>query len=469
MNERLNDALNEISDRHIAEAAAVPRKKHLWWMGAAAAVLAAAILIFVLSGPMTIQAKALALPGDARISQRPDIDDFPNRDAWKTATNIWEAERKARSTAKQSALSALTPFFTKGSAVFLASDNAENRLWSPVNAYIGLAMAAELAEGESRQQILELFGAADTAAVRNQVSAVWESVFEDGKHERCILANSLWLEEGLSYNQDALDTLAYHYYASVYTGDLGSSQINRAIGAWLNNNTGGLLKNAADGISLDQGTLLALYSTLYFQAKWSDEFSSKNNTEDVFHAPGSDKQVTYMNKKLNEMYYYWGDDFSAVSLGLKNGSAMWFILPDEGLSVSDVLESGNYMKMVLDETWENKKYMKVNLSIPKFDVTGTQNLRSGLEQLGVTDIFSPSSADLSAVSADVPLYFTAANQSVRVQIDEEGVKAAAYIELPAAMSPPPPDEIIDFILDRPFLFMITSSNVPLFAGAVNTP
>ena len=36
-------------------------------------------------------------------------------------------------------------------------------------------------------------------------------------------------------------------------------------------------------------------------------------------------------------------------------------------------------------------------------------------------------------------------------------------------SPAPPDEIIDFVLDRPFLFFVTNSNIPLFAGAVNQP
>ena len=60
-------------------------------------------------------------------------------------------------------------------------------------------------------------------------------------------------------------------------------------------------------------------------------------------------------------------------------------------------------------------------------------------------------------------------QRVRVQIDEEGVKAAAYIEFVGVGSAEPPDEIVDFVVDRPFLFAITRSSVPLFMGAVNQP
>jgi serine protease inhibitor len=125
--------------------------------------------------------------------------------------------------------------------------------------------------------------------------------------------------------------------------------------------------------------------------------------------------------------------------------------------------------MILPGIWENSKYMKVNLSVPKFDVSGQQNLAGGLQKLGITEVFSPDNADFSGITADVPVFLTAANQAVRVQIDEQGVKAAAYIELPGATSPAPPEEIIDFVLDRPFLFVITRNDIPLFAGAVNEP
>ena len=45
--------------------------------------------------------------------------------------------------------------------------------------------------------------------------------------------------------------------------------------------------------------------------------------------------------------------------------------------------------------------------------------------------------------------------------------AATYIELPGCGSAMPPEEIIDFVLDRPFLFVITKGNLPLFTGVVN--
>ena len=148
---------------------------------------------------------------------------------------------------------------------------------------------------------------------------------------------------------------------------------------------------------------------------------------------------------------------------------MWFILPDEGMSTGDVLNDGSYMEMLLSNKWENSKYMKVNLSVPKFDVSSTMDLSDGLKAMGMTHVFDKSEAEFTSPIWDLPVWLTGANQSVRVQIDEEGVKAATYIELPGAGSAEPPEEIIDFVLDRPFLFAITNGNIPLFVGCVNNP
>ena len=467
------EVLDKIDDKYITEAEKAPKKmkKRPYWIGAVAAVLAVVICISSFFNTPIITANAIALPGDARIVEHPDLDDYKDRESYVVDVETWKAETEHRRTIRENAAVSLSPFFTEASAEFLASQNNENTLWSPVNAYIGLAMLAEITDGDSRKEILDLFGIEDIESLRSQVSAVWESVYEDDGNEICTLANSLWLEDGLNYNQDTMNNLAYHYYASVYQTDLGGDSANKEIGNWLNKNTGGMLKDRTDKINLTPDTILALYSTLYYQAKWSDEFNCKNNTNDIFHGVNGDTDVTYMNKKLCQMNYYWHDDYSAVALSLKNGSTMWFILPDEGKTTADVLSGGAYGKMISsgdgEEGWQNKKYMKVNLSVPKFDVSSTVNLKDGLGRMGVTKVFDMESSDFTAITADSPVYVSAVNQSARVEIDEKGVKAAAYIEIPLAGSPMPPEEIIDFVLNRPFVFVISKGNLPLFTGVVN--
>ena len=449
--EKILTALKEIGDKRIKKAEKPPKKKKRAYLKiAVATALVIAIGANIMFAPMRITAYAVAVASEPRMMERPDLDDYKDREKWKSDYEMWDAERNLRNETVIQAKSILNLFFTDGNIQFLQTESNENKLWSPVNAYIGLAMATELTEGETRRQILELFGTEDTEILRKQVSAIWESVYQDNSNEVCVLANSLWLENGLQYNQEAMDDIAYHYYASVYQGDLGSSNTNKDIAAWINNNTGKFLQDSTKSIELSPETIMALYSTLYFQAKWSDEFSKSNNTEGVFHMQDGDTQAVYMNKKLKQMNYYWGENFSAVHLSLKNGSRMWFILPDEGMTVNDVLNDGSYMGMLLSNEWEDCKYMKVNLSVPKFDVASTMDLSEGLKIMGVPNVFSENVAEFTKLTTDSPIYLTGANQSVRVQIDEEGVKAATYIELPGAGSTAPPEEIIDFVLNRPF-------------------
>lgn len=467
------EVLDKIDDRHIKEAEKAPKKlkKKSFWIGAVAAVLAVVVGMSSFFDTAIITANAIAIPEDARIMEHPDLDDYENRESYMTDVEIWKNETEHRRTTRENAVISLSPFFTKASAEFLSSQSNENTLWSPINAYIGLAMLAEITDGDSRKEILDLFGVSDIETLRSQVSAVWESVYEDDGNEISTLANSLWLKDGLNYNQDTMNNLAYHYYASVYQCDLGSDSANKAIGKWLNKNTGGMLKDSTDKINLSPDTVLALYSTLFFQAKWGDEFDSQNNTDDVFHGVNGDTNVTYMNKKLCQMNYYWHDDFSAVGISLKNGSTMWFILPDKGKTTADVLKSGVYGEMIssgsTEEGWETKKYMKVNLSVPKFDVSSSVNLKDGLNKMGVTKVFDIENSDFTAITSDTPVYISAVNQSARVEIDEKGVKAASYIEIPGAGAEMPPEEIIDFVLDRPFVFVISKGNLPLFTGVVN--
>lgn len=459
-------ALEEISDKHILEAENPPKKK--FFIKAAAAAVVIMIGINILNGPALIMANVVAEAAEPRIVESPDVKDYDDIHEWSDAFDVWQAEMDAKSEMVIEAMSGLQTFFREGNSQFLQTEGNENRIWSPVNAYIGLAMMTEITGQETQQQVLDVLSVKDTDELRKKVSAVWESVYHDNSKEISVLSNSLWLEKGVQYNQEAMDALAYHYYASVYQTDLGSNQANRDISAWINNNTGKFLEDSAKNITLEPDTILALYSTLYFQSKWVDEFNNYTS-EHTFYMPEGETQAVYMSEELGHMNYYWGDNFSAVNKSLKNGSRMWFILPDEGMTIDDVLNNGTYMEMLLSNEWEDYKSMKVNLMVPMFDISSTMDLSDGLKNMGMTDVFYQELGVYTKLTSDTPIWFTGVNQSVRVEIDTEGVKAASYIEIAGAGSAAPPDEIIDLVLNRPFIFVITKDNVPLFAGCVNDP
>ena len=89
----------------------------------------------------------------------------------------------------------------------------------------------------------------------------------------------------------------------------------------------------------------------------------------------------------------------------------------------------------------------------------------------ITDCFDAKAANFSPLlDSGLGCWLDRVNHGARVKIDEEGVTAAAYTEMLLAGAAMPPKDEIDFILDRPFIFVITGSDgLPLFIGTVNNP
>lgn len=461
--EKLSEALNGISDKHLAEAAQM-KKRRPYWLGAAAAALAAVILAVTLLSP-TVQAEGLlASP------TYPEMADYPesllgmvDEDAY----DAWRQSRKQQYDQPIGYADSLQDYFAR-SIPTLLSGKDENAVCSPVNIYMALAMLAECTGGDSRQQILDLLGAESIDSLRTQAGHVWNAHYCDDGASTSLLANSLWLHEDYTYHNSTVQTLADSYYASVYRGELGTGAMNKALQDWLNDNTGGLLKEQASRMELPKETVLALASTVYYRAKWTDEFSQSKTEKDVFHAPAGDVPCDFMRRTMSYGPYYYGEDFGAVKLDLEDGGQMWLILPDEGYSPQDILESGHAISTVLDPGAGDAATVRVHLSLPKFDVAASRELSEGLKALGVTHVFG--SADFSPILPEQEAYVDQVSHAARVKIDEEGVEAAAYTVFAACGAAQPPEEEIDFVLDRPFLFVITSRDgLPLFAGVVNNP
>ena len=386
-------------------------------------------------------------------------------DAWRNSVQAQRRQAKRQT-------GGMTDYYAKTMAQFLSGEAGENRVYSPLNVYLALAMLAETAEGDSRRQILDLLDVSDLTALREKCSGLWNGVYLNDGAVTSVLANSLWLAEGdrWQYDMDKVNALAEHYYASTFEGEMGSAAYDKALQDWINAQTANLLKEQASGLALDPDTVLALASTICFRAKWQDEFWTKHNREGVFHTANGDVPATYMTQSPMT-YAYFGDRFTAVSKDLDDGGyEMTFFLPDEGVTVDDLIADRQVLALMQgDESAVGSKFIKVNMSIPKFDVVSDQDLISGLKKLGVTDVFDAAKGNFGGILTEQtdPVWVNKVQHAARVAIDEEGVTAAAYIVMQLCGSAMPQEDEIDFTLDRPFLFAITGpENTILFTGVV---
>ena len=476
MNDKLNDALDHINDRHIAEAAAPKKRRSAVWPIAIAAVLVLTLVVGSLIHPLAPSPND-KLPGihDGLLLAAPvypALSHYPI-DYDEEAQNAWWNDQRALHNQPEGYADNLKPYFAAITGNLLADAKGNNAACSPVNIYMALAMLAESTDNTSRQQILDLLGADSIEDLRTQADQVWRAHYNDDGLTTSILANSLWLEEGYPYNNDTVELLADKYYASVFQGDLGSEEVNQALRDWINAQTGGLLQEQTKDLALDVQTVLALASTLNYRVQWQENFQEKLNTEALFHGANGDTTETFMHQSLLYTPYYWGDNFGAVSLNLEDNGQMWLILPDEGVTPEELLASGEAMAFLQQDLYEyeNQKSLMVHLSVPKFDISSDMELSAQLKALGITDVFLAGTADFSPIIPENDGgYVSQVKHAARVAIDEEGVTAAAFTMIVRCGAGMPPNDEMDFILDRPFLFVIESqSGLPLFAGVVNQP
>lgn len=362
-------------------------------------------------------------------------------------------------------------YYSSVTETFLSNANGENAIISPVNIYLALSMLAETTDGNSRQQILNLLGAESIGQVRLCANGLWGGCFSNTLYNRALLGNSIWLSNKKSYNLNTLQTLADNYYASTYIGAMGSDSYNEMLREWINSNTGGLLQDEVSDVKLSYDAAFALVSTVYYDVQWEDDFYSKLNTEGIFtSANGNEQQAEFMNTTFYSRYYD-GGNFIASYKGICGNNRMWFILPDEGTTAEQLIQSGALSEFLYGGGKDNLERCECKLSLPKFDVTVQNDLIDGLSSLGITDIFDSDVADFSAIGDEKGRYVDKIDNAVRVMVDEKGVSATSYVLVEAVDGAADEEQIvvIDMKLDRPFIFAIENSKgLILFCGIVNT-
>ena len=450
-------------------------------MKRALALLLAALSVFSLTactqqGAANTGRYQLAAAQYPQMAQYPDESKFTklngdfDSEGFSEVYDAWRADRSKQLDQSEGYTDALDGYLRTVIPQLLTDGTGENKACSPINIYMALAMLAEITDGESRAQLLALLGSEDLDALRAEAAAVWNANYCADGAVTSILASSLWLSDRISFRQDAMDALAKYYYASSYRGEMGSAAFDKALQDWINQQTGGLLKEQASGLTMDKETILALATTIYFRAKWDGEFSEERTSPDTFHALSGDVTCDFMHQGGTNTYY-WSDRFSAVAKRLENSGAMWFLLPDEGVTPEELLADEATLDFLLSggESAESK-YLIVNLSVPKFDIASDLDLTDSLKSMGIADVFDPTVSNFSPMTDDTAAYLSQAKHAARVAIDEEGVTAAAYTVMMMCGAGAPPEEEVDFTLDRPFIFAITGMDgLPLFVGVVHQP
>ena len=407
--------------------------------------------------------------------QTPDFPQqapYPKDDGVSYDANAWSSWSQQFSDRREAALAydgKLDHYLqTILPALLTPQQDNVNAVCSPVNVWFALAMATEAAAGDTQKELLDLLGVSSVEELRAIAVKLWAANYSDDGATTCRLGSSLWMNRDIRFKEATLQTLAKEYYAASFSGSMVDPAFSRAFKDWLDEMTGGLLKDNIEQLeNFKPDTVLAIATTVYFSAKWDNQFSESRTFKETFHGTKKDADVDFMHNSITASYYS-EDRFGAVQLPFTQAGSMWLILPDKGTTPEDLIHSGEALSF-LGKSFEERqsKSLSIDLAVPKFDLTASQDLKETLLSLGIERMFT-GAADFSNLTDDCDVHVSTATHDARVKIDEEGCEAAAFTVLMLEKSAMMPGERMEFRLDRPFIFVVTGlDELPLFMGLVN--
>lgn len=330
----------------------------------------------------------------------------------------------------------------------------ENRVISPVSLTAALAMAAEGAREETLQEILDALDAQNLDALRK---AMPESIQS---------ANALFSRPELELEEAYLETLKNDYSAQRFPID---AQVVEKVNDWVRENTNGLIDSLLSEAP-DPQTALLLINAVALDAKWAYPFMAEATQEADFHTASGDVKVQMM-QQTQTFDYLERDGMQMVCLPYEDGKLeMWVILPSESGDLAQALEA--LEAQGLSALTQDAQPYEVTLSLPKMDLSDENGLRQSLIALGIERAFSPDAAQFEGICAREKLYIDEILQKARIQVDEEGTRAAAATVVIARTTSIMPDvQRVEMRVDRPFAFAIVEpdSGAVCFAGAVENP
>ncbi|MDE6726908.1 MAG: serpin family protein [Oscillospiraceae bacterium] len=336
-------------------------------------------------------------------------------------------------------------------------EDNKQAMFSPLSLNMCLGMLEAGAAGSSKTALDAYLGNTDYAAfVANYLEhtkgfnrevdnaySKYKDVFE--------IANSFWASKQRPFSEDYKKHIAESFGAEIENVDFSASEKAAAkINGWVNEKTHEMIPSVVSADQLGDDTAAVLVNTVYFESAWSDDWYVPAEKETFTNADGSTNDIELMRNGGDS--YFENDSAAAFSCYYKNGMQFVGILPKkEGDFTLESLDIGSLLKT------ESRDY-DVSARMPKLNFESSFPLTEALQAAGLSDLFDPDKADLTSMqgSSEQQFYVSEVIQKTKLELDEEGTRAAAATAIITndAAAMPVEREIKEVFLNRPFAFLI---------------
>ena len=337
-----------------------------------------------------------------------------------------------------------------------------SRVVSPLSVTYLMSMLANGADGETQQQILATLGWAGEGIqqpslqdINDYSRMLIEKTARLDKAVTVEIANYVAVNKEFKLNSKFQKSVERDYKAGVESLNFTSPSTLKRINDWCNDRTHGMIPSIIN--DLDPDAVSYLMNAIYFNGTWKDKFSKEETKQEMFRGYTRDIQYVDMMHRHGEYFYADGDGYSAVSIPYGNGAfRMTVILPSEGSFLRDVMASMDGGKFqALQRSMEK---CNVDLKIPRFTTEVDLPLNDIISALGAPLIFSPQ-ADFSQFARG-DFYVSKMFQKAKIEVSEEGTKAAAVTAAIMMMSAVRPEKKrnVVFHADSPFAYIISENS-----------
>lgn len=370
---------------------------------------------------------------------------------------------------------AVSPAFIRSTGSFSVSlfqhsyQGGANTLVSPISACLALGMTANGASGSTRAAFEAVLGKYGLTV--DKLNEAYKAYADDLTQKRgstiLSLSNSIWFDTGFRANKNFLQENADYYGAGAKSLSFNDENSVNIINDWVKSSTGGKISKAIDHFGAS--AVMELIDALYMKAKWETPFDTEQAPpKNAFYLEnGGTVSADYMN--LNDTVEFMrGTEESAVALPYDDKRlALLCILPDEGVSLSDCVQTMS--ENTIPDLLNGAQPEELNVVLPKFTASSGDDLDSALKGMGLANAFSSENADFSMMGEQKDrLYLSAVRQKTVLQVDEHGTQGGSFVNPEISKQSVLMQRIV---FNRPFVFAVVDlkTDLPVFLGALQSP
>uniref|UniRef100_A0A0E9Y268 Serine protease inhibitor n=1 Tax=Amblyomma americanum TaxID=6943 RepID=A0A0E9Y268_AMBAM len=347
-------------------------------------------------------------------------------------------------------------------------DRSRNLVFSPFSIAAALSMTLAGARQQTAQEIAIVMHTKDDM-IHAQFSEFLTKVSTHAPSVTLEIANRMYTENTFKILDEYLVTLMKFYNSTVVPVSFKTEAeaARLAINAWVAEATKTKIKDLLPSGSLNSQTVLVLINAIYFKGLWNEQFNPRATSLQKFYmSKETTKDVHMMYKQSHFKINTECSDLNAnaIEIPYKGGKTSMVILLPYEVDGLPKLEAALTPSKLLD-VLKGLDSTIVDLSLPRFKIELSIDLKRTVDAMGVKDLFTDK-ADLSGIDGKKDLFISAAFHKAFVEVNEEGTEAAAATGMVAMAR----CAIIGipFAVDHPFMFFIRSHDpdVILFAGSV---